>query len=78
MGPGDKGGPGANGIDLVADGAYSPGSVPVNAVVDGQLAWETWGGTSRSTPVVAGGAAIPADFGDRVREFLKSGAKDLG
>jgi hypothetical protein len=88
-GPGANG---SNGIDLVADGAYSPGSVPVNAVVDGQLAWETWGGTSRSTPVVAGGAAlvyqawrsahpgapIPQDFGDRVREFLKSGAKDLG
>jgi len=88
-GPGANG---SNGIDLVADGAYSPGDAPVNAVVDGQVAWETWGGTSRSTPVVAGaaalvyqawraahpGAAIPRDFGDRVREFLKSGAKDLG
>jgi subtilisin family serine protease len=88
-------GPGANGaggIDLVADGAYSPGDVPVNAVGDGTVAWETWGGTSRSTPVAAGavalvyqawrsahpGAEIPENFGDRVREYLKSGAKDLG
>jgi hypothetical protein len=88
-------GPGANGsvgTDLVADGAFSPGDVTLNTVLNGNEAWTTWGGTSRSTPVAAGaaalvyeawrkahpGEALPADFHQDVRRMLKSGAKDLG
>jgi subtilisin family serine protease len=92
-GPASTGGPG---IDLVADGAYSPGSTNLMRALDeegitsGQDAWETWGGTSRSTPVAAGATAlvyqayrsthpsIPDGFYARARGFLKSGATDLG
>ena len=47
-------GPGANGrngVDVVADGSYAPGDATLNTILDGQNAWVTWGGTSRSTPV---------------------------
>ena len=77
-------GPGANGnsgVDIVADGAYSPGSMNLSraleAGVDGQNAWETWGGTSRSTPVAAGAAALvyqsfrSANGGDDPGELLR-------
>jgi subtilisin family serine protease len=90
-GPGATGDPG---VDLVADGAYSPGSVNLSRAFeegkDGQDAWETWGGTSRSTPVAAGATAlvyqayrkthgsIPEGFYDNARRYLKSGANDLG
>jgi subtilisin family serine protease len=91
-GPASTGGPG---IDLVADGAYSPGSTNLMRALEegttsGQDAWETWGGTSRSTPVAAGATAlvyqayrsthpaIPDDFYARARGYLKSGATDLG
>ena len=53
-------GPGATGtnaIDVVADGAYSSGDATLNTILDGHVAWTTWGGTSRSTPVAAGAAA---------------------
>jgi hypothetical protein len=86
---------GAPGIDIVADGAYSPGSTNLmraleEGITSGQDAWETWGGTSRSTPVAAGATAlvyqafrsthsgIPEGFYAHARGFLKSGAKDLG
>jgi hypothetical protein len=87
-------GPGANGsvgTDLVADGAFSAGDITLNTVLNGNEAWLTWGGTSRSTPVAGGAAALiyqayraahpgplPADFHMTVREILKSSAKDLG
>ncbi|HKF13911.1 MAG TPA: S8 family serine peptidase [Gaiellaceae bacterium] len=88
-------GPGANGsvgTDIVADGAFSPGDVTLNTVLNGNEAWTTWGGTSRSTPVAGGAAALvyqayraahpgsplPSDFHLTVREILKSSAKDLG
>ena len=92
-GPASTGGPG---IDLVADGAYSPGSTNLMRALDeegitsGQDAWETWGGTSRSTPVAAGATAlvyqayrsthadIPDGFYADARGYLKSGATDLG
>ena len=48
----------AAGVDVVADGAYSAGDMTLNTVLDGTDAWETWGGTSRSTPVAAGAAAL--------------------
>ena len=47
-----------NGVDLVADGAYAPGDATLNTVLDGRIAWVTWGGTSRSTPVAAGATAL--------------------
>ena len=49
---------GGNGVDIVADGAYSAGSLTLNSFLNGQVAWETWGGTSRSTPVAAGATAL--------------------
>ncbi|MET0145219.1 MAG: S8 family serine peptidase [Ilumatobacteraceae bacterium] len=87
-------GPGANatpGIDLVADGAYSAGDATLNTILDGRNAWETWGGTSRSTPVAAGatalvyqawraanGGTVPAGFYETAKDILKSSANDLG
>lgn len=90
-GPGATGG---SGVDLVADGAYSPGSTNLSraleAGIGGQDAWETWGGTSRSTPVAVGAAAlvyqayrsghgntIPEGFYAKAKQYLKSGATDL-
>ncbi len=87
-GPESNGGPG---VDVVADGAYSAGDKTLNDVLDGNLAWETWGGTSRSTPVTVGavaliyqaqrhahGKAIPEGFAEKARAILKSSALDLG
>jgi hypothetical protein len=84
-------GPGANGrpgVDVVADGSYAPGDSTLNTILNGQNAWVTWGGTSRSTPVTVGAVALieqaykkahgvfPTE--QQVKVFLKSGAKDLG
>ena len=79
------------GVDVVADGAYSAGDATLNTILDGQIAWETWGGTSRSTPVAAGAAALVyqawrqaiGPIPDRLRParpgtILKSSAEDLG
>jgi len=87
-------GPGATGttgVDVVADGAFSAGDLTLNAVLSGNNAWETWGGTSRSAPVAAGATAliydawtdvngdtIPAGFAVKTKEILKSSAEDLG
>jgi hypothetical protein len=85
-GPGSTG---STGVDVVADGAYSPGDLTLNATLDGRNAWETWGGTSRSTPVAAGAAlltyqayrqangSLPANFNVQTRRILKSSALDL-
>jgi hypothetical protein len=82
---------GANAVDVVADGAYSSGDATLNDVLDGNIAWTTWGGTSRSTPVAAGAAALvyqawrqkngattPPGFALHARDIIKSSAKDLG
>ena len=82
---------GSTGVDVVADGAYSTGDATLNSVLDGNVAWETWGGTSRSTPVAAGAAALvyeayrkshpgalPANFQVLAKSILKSSAQDLG
>jgi hypothetical protein len=37
---------GGNGVNVVADGAFSPGDLTLNSALDGRVAWETWGGTS--------------------------------
>src|SRR5262249_11767132 len=85
-------GPGATGkagVDIVADGAFEPGDSTLNTVLDGRDAWVTWGGTSRSTPVVVGATALvyqaykDPHAGARptqaqVKDFLKSSATDLG
>jgi hypothetical protein len=82
---------GGPGVDIVADGAYSAGDVTLNAALDGRTAWETWGGTSRSTPVTVGAVAlvyqawrathanaVPANFDRTAKDILKSSALDLG
>jgi Subtilase family len=82
---------GANGVDVVADGAYSSGDTTLNSILDGDTAWVTWGGTSRSSPVAASATAlvyqayrkahpgaVPAGFYDTARSILKSSADDLG
>jgi hypothetical protein len=81
---------GAMGVDIVADGAFSAGNITLNAVMDGTVAWNTWGGTSRSTPVAAGAAALvyqalrenealpSGGAGDLVKSMLKSSSTDLG
>jgi uncharacterized repeat protein (TIGR01451 family) len=61
-------GPGARdgaGVDVVANGAYAPGLINLNyhsmayyGHLDGNVSWETWGGTSRSAPVALGNLAL--------------------
>ena len=82
---------GGNGVDVVADGAFSPGDLTLNSALDGRVAWETWGGTSRSTPVTVAatalvyqawrqshGGTIPAGFYATAKRIVKSSAQDLG
>jgi hypothetical protein len=35
---------GASGIDVLGDGAFSAGDLTLNTVLDGPVAWATWGG----------------------------------
>ena len=61
-------GPGARegaGVDILAAGAYAAGAEELNYygksyfnVLDGNLSWSTWGGTSRSSPTAAGVLAL--------------------
>ena len=46
--------------DVVAVGAWGAGDVVLNQVKDGANAWDSWGGTSLSTPIAAGIVAITA------------------
>jgi hypothetical protein len=73
---------------IVADGAYASGAVALGmANGNGWNAWETWGGTSRSTPVASGNLALvyqafEGEHGrwptyDEARMLLSSGATDL-
>ena len=82
---------GGNGVDVVADGAFSPGDLTLNSALDGRVAWETWGGTSRSTPVTVAatalvyqawrqshGGTIPTNFfttAKRHREVVRAGSR---
>lgn len=83
-------GPGARGtagVQIVASGSRASGDVPVNEALSGVNAWTTWGGTSRSAPVVAGNAALVYQafrdtFGfwpnyEIMKMLLMSGATDL-
>lgn len=61
-GPGARG---TSGVDVVAGGAYAAGAQAINyyvgptwGVLDGNLAWSSWGGTSRSAPIAAGVMAL--------------------
>jgi len=54
-GPGSLG---STGPDVSADGANAAGGSPINGLGDGTRAMQTWGGTSRSTPVAAGATAL--------------------
>jgi Subtilase family len=87
-GPGATGSPG---VDIVADGAFSSGDITLNSVLDGDTAWETWGGTSRSAPVAASATALiyqayrkahpgalAGGFNLTAKNILKSSADDLG
>ena len=82
---------GSNGVDVVADGAYSAGDSTLNTKLDGRFAWQTWGGTSRSTPVAVGATAlvyqawreahgtnVPPGFYATAKDILMSSADDLG
>jgi len=64
-------GPGARdgaGVDVVAGGAFAAGSEQLNyysmgmyGILDGNVSWDDWGGTSRSSPVTLGIYALIAD-----------------
>jgi hypothetical protein len=73
---------------VVADGAYASGAVSLNqANGNGWTAWNSWGGTSRATPVASGNLALvyqafEGKHGrwptyDEARNLLASGATDL-
>ena len=71
---------------VTADGAFAAGDLTSNGVGDGWTAWETWGGTSRSTPVAAGNLALVYDAWyqrtgewptwEQARELMMNGAND--
>lgn len=83
-------GPGARGdnaIDIMGSGSRASGAVPLSEAMSGANAWTTWGGTSRSGPVVAGHAALVyqayfetygtwPDY-EIARSILMSGAQDM-
>lgn len=85
-------GPGALGDiapDITAVGAWGPGANPLNIYFgNGQAAYDVFGGTSMSTPVVAGGLALVYEAfleeHDRwpswreARALLQGTAQDLG
>ena len=98
-GPGARG---TNGVDVVAGGAFAAGAEELNYYVpymwgspsdppprmhDGNLSWDSWGGTSRSAPVAGGVLALiyqayKERFGhwptyDVAKALLKSTATDL-
>lgn len=84
-------GPSASGglaPNVVADGAYSSGAIPLNmGAFNGAYAWDIWGGTSRSCPVAAGNLTLVYDAYksangvwptyDVARQLLMNGARDL-
>ncbi|MBN2848867.1 MAG: S8 family serine peptidase, partial [Coriobacteriia bacterium] len=84
-------GPNASGglsPDIVADGAYSSGAVPVNMYwYEGSSSWDIWGGTSRSAPVAAGNLALIFQAykdrtgfwpnNDMAKDLIMNGARDL-
>jgi hypothetical protein len=51
-------GTGAQGVNVVAHGAWGSGDLPLNMAKDGWTAWDSWGGTSRACPEAAAVAAM--------------------
>jgi len=54
---------GGTGVSVLANGAWGAGDIPLTEALfgggaDGWSAWESWGGTSRSTPVAMGNLAL--------------------
>jgi len=54
---------GETGVAVLANGAWGAGDIPLTQALfrggaDGWSAWESWGGTSRSTPVAMGNLAL--------------------
>ncbi len=53
------------GVDVLATGAFAAGAVKLNGGsiwgLDGNFAWDSWGGTSRSAPTAAGVLALVYD-----------------
>ncbi len=92
-----NGGPGARngaGVDVLAGGSFAAGAEELNyyaidswGVLDGNISWATWGGTSRSSPTAMGNLALiyqayKAKHGvwptaDQARAILMSSATDI-
>jgi len=92
-----NGGPSARagaGVDVLAGGSFAAGDEELNyyvidswGVLDGNLSWATWGGTSRSSPTAMGNFALiyqayKARHGvwptaDQARALLMSTATDI-
>lgn len=80
-GPGARG---TNGVHVTANGSWGTGDLPLNMVGDGWVAWDLWGGTSRSAPVAVGLTSLIYDAykqangtwptWDVVRAILMAGA----
>lgn len=78
---------GGTGVDVVGNGAWGAGALSLNEVGNGLIAWDTWGGTSRSSPVAAANLALIYDAYHSVhgawpsytvaKALLKSSATDL-
>jgi uncharacterized repeat protein (TIGR01451 family) len=80
---------GSSGLDVLGNGGRGAGDVELNytANFNGAEAWETWGGTSRSGPVVSGNLALvyqayKARYGvwptwDTAKALLKNGATNV-
>jgi uncharacterized repeat protein (TIGR01451 family) len=82
------------GVDILADGSYAAGDEELNyyaistwGVLDGNISWATWGGTSRSSPTAMGNFALiyqayKAEHGvwptaEQARALLMSTATDI-
>ena len=85
---------GNNGVDVLADGQRGAGDEALNyysistwGVLDGNLSWVTWGGTSRSAPAAMGNLALiyqafKTKYGrwpwwDEAKALFKSTSTDL-
>ncbi|MFN8500022.1 MAG: S8 family serine peptidase [Anaerolineae bacterium] len=91
MGPFSSRGPDARGTvgaDVVADGGFASGDLPINFGFDGNSAWQTWDAPQRSSSVAAGNLALvyqafKAKNGrwptsEEARALLKAGAVTTG